>query len=1216
MSLVLQLLGTVQVNWDGTPLKFATEHTRALLAYLAVEADVIHRRTMLATLLWPEENEVPARHNLRQALFFLKQSLAAVPQRDTLLQVTSTTVQWHSQAVTVDLRAFQERWRLSQGHDHALLQPCAACVEHFTQAVALYQGEFLQGLLLKENYPFEEWALLLREQTHRQALAMLNALTHHYEQIGAYDRMQHYAARQVVLEPWHEESHRHLMTALAAQGQQSAALRQYENCRRILEQELGAPPSAETTRLYEQIRAGKLDKVTRRSASSAEPWQGDRATERVPSGREVTLSQGAPWAHPVTPSRRHNLPAFLPPVVGRDEQVAQLRALIDNPAERLITIVGMGGMGKTRLALALLEALATESPLPFVDGLWFVPLVSIAESTQDLAAALAEATLNVIATNVPQREDLAATLFHYLAQRQLLLVFDNLEHLLLTERSAMAISDFLLALLQAAPAVKLLTTSRIPLQLLPETVVRLAGLPVPSVGTSSQEKEAVDDAGLRLFAYHAQRVLPTFTLTPENGAAISALCRQLGGMPLAIQLAAALTPHFRVNELVTAIQQNLSLLTSKRRDLDVRHRHFGALLESTWRQLTMDEQRILAQSAIFVGHFSRAAAQAVTGASVADLSALVDKSLIQQPAVAEYQLHPLLRQFAAEQMREQFCASQGPVADQYSRYYLDFVALRSGRMAHHDLQQAIAEIQHELDNVRQAWAWTMESIRHGFTTPLRLTPDDLCRRLDTAIRPLWQFYVITCRYTEGNALWQEAVVAVQSLLAETGEREERWQQLLSKLLGLQATFLCIQGKHAQAMPIAEEARRRSLLWGSRDGEILGLNGLVHVHYSNGHYAQAKVYAEAILACVQQPAANEQPWPSEIAVSAQCMMHIYLGAIARIADDYPTATQHFTQSLQLCQSLGKLMGTMDARMNLANLARGKQNYTTARLAYEEVLAIACQLGNLRGEGLARYELGDVLRGLGDYAAALTQCTRAVALFREIDDPLLESHATSALAICYTLLGDYTTAQKFYTQALHQSESLTMPDAQSAAWLAAALFHHYTGDHQQALVYAQRSQQSAQAQQSRQGEAVALLHIAFADEELGLWTEATAAYAQAQQIYQRLDIPPSRMEAEAGLVRMALAQGEPAAALALVEKLLPILAAYPTGGLYTPFLIYLTCYHALTANADPRAAALLQEGVTILRHYANQLPDDTLRCSFLEGVVTHRALSQAYLSTNHD
>ncbi len=896
--------------------------------------------------------------------------------------------------------------------------------------------------------------------------------------------------------------------------------------------------------------------------------------------------------------------------------MAQLRALIADPTERLVTIVGMGGMGKTRLALALLEALAAEAPLPFVDGLWFVPLGSVAESTHDLAAALAEATLNVIATNIPQGEAPSATLLHYLAQRQLLLVFDNLEHLLLPERTATAVSDFLLALLQAAPAVKLLTTSRTPLQLHPETVIRVEGLPVPSAGTDPHRQGGANDAGLRLFAYHAQRVLPTFTLNTENSAAISALCRQLGGMPLAIELAAALTPHFRVNELMTAIDQNLALLRSKRRDLDVRHRHFGALLESTWRQLTRDEQQILAQSAIFVGHFSRAAAQAVTGASVADLSALVDKSLIQQPAVAEYQLHPLLRQFAAERIREQFCELHGAVAEQHSRYYLDFVAQRSGRMAHHDLQRAIAEIQHELDNVRQAWAWTMASIRHGFTTPLRLTPGDLCRRLDTAIRPLWQFYVITCRYTEGNALWQEAVVAVQSLLAETGEREERWQQLLSKLLGLQAMFLCIQGKHAQARPIAEEARCRSLLWGSRDGEILGLNGLVHAHYSNGRYAQAKAYAEAILACVQQPATNGQPWPSEIATSAHCMMHIYLGDIARIADDYSTAAQHFTQSLQLCQSLGKVMGAMDARMNLANLARGKQNYTTARLAYEEVLAIACQLGNLRGEGLARYELGDVLRGLGEYAASLTQFTRALALFREIDDPLLVSYATGSLAICYTLLGDYATAKNFYAQALHQSESLLLPDAQSAAWLAASLLHHYTGDHQQALAYAQCSQQSAQAQQSRQGEAVALLHLAFADEGLGLWTEAAAAYAQARQLYQRLDIPPARMEAEAGLTRMALAQGEPATALAWVEKILPILAAHPTSGLYTPFLIYLTCYQALTANADPRAAALLQQGVTTLRRYANQLPDDTLRCSFLEDVATHRALSQAYLSTNHD
>ncbi|MCE7988088.1 MAG: hypothetical protein DYG89_43540, partial [Caldilinea sp. CFX5] len=378
MSFALQLLGTVQVTWDTQPLKFATEHTRALLAYLAVEADVAHRRTRLATLLWPEEDEATARHNLRQALFFLKQSLAVVPAWEKLLQITATTVQWHSQAVTVDLRAFQARWRQSQTHDHPPAQLCAACVEELTQAVALYGGEFLQGLLLKDNPLFEEWVLLLREQSHRQALTMLNALTTHYAATSTYDQMAHYAARQVALEPWHEEGHRQLMQALAAQGQQSAALRQYEKCRQILQQELGAPPSAETTRLYEQIRTGAFAKVTGSG--------GDKVSDRT-----VTLSP----PDPVTPARLHNLPVHLSPLVGRSQQLAQLRTLLRTPGQRLLTLVGMGGMGKSRLALAFMEQLAVETPPPFADGVWFISLIGVATNGDNLPEALAGVVFDV-----------------------------------------------------------------------------------------------------------------------------------------------------------------------------------------------------------------------------------------------------------------------------------------------------------------------------------------------------------------------------------------------------------------------------------------------------------------------------------------------------------------------------------------------------------------------------------------------------------------------------------------------------------------------------------------------------------------------------------------------------------------------------------------------------------------------------------------------------
>lgn len=1201
MSLALQLLGLVQVTWDSTPLKFATEHTRALLVYLAVEADVTHRRTTLATLLWPEEDEVTARRNLRQALFFLKQSLAPVPHRAQILQVTPTTIQWHSQAVEVDLRVFQTHWRLSQQHHHARGEFCTTCIEHVTQAVALYQGEFLPGLLLKANPLFEEWLLLLREQSHRQAAVMLRALTTYYEQRGDYDQMHHYAARQVALEPWDETGQRQLMQALVAQRQPSTALRHYESYRRSLEQDLGAAPAEETTRLYEQIRAGMVDK--------RQGWSGDTGIKQA---SPLLLDQ----------SRQHNLPINLVPLVGRREQLTQLQMLMGQV--RLLTLVGLGGMGKSRLALALAEALVAETPTRFADGIWFVPLIGVAATVPHLPDALAGAVLSALGITTAQQAALQQVLWHYLATRQALLLLDNFEHFLLAEDTATAGINFIQGLLHAAPGVTLVVTSRLPLHLLTERVIRLEGLPVPDrVTTTAARRDSIGNESVRLFAYHAQRTLPGFTLQDDNLAAIMELCRALSGMPLAIELAAALTPHFTPDELLAAIRQNLALLASTRRDLDVRHRQFSAVLHSSWLLLTPREQQVLAQCAIFAGHFSRAAAQAVTDATISELASLVDKALIQQPGVGVYQLHDLLRQFATDQLQGTPQAAQA-VADRHSAYYLNFVAQRERMLARDAPRQAIEEIQGEVDNVRQAWAWAA-----GHTTLAATTSG---ARLAASAYSLCHFYLATGRYSEGVDAFHGAATGVQAICATLtqpdgpgypaasgaeatmdGAALPHWQSLLSTLLGYESYLLSRQGSYGPAQRSAEQAVTLGAVAGNQAGTLMGLATLVQVHYYQGQWDAAKQCAEQLLAQVQQrPGATA---PNEYVYDAQMLAYLHLGTIARNVDAYEQAHRYITQALQLCQSLGKLSGVMHARLNLANLARYKQDYGVARQEYEQVLQLAATLGYRRSEAMARYELADIKRGQGEYMAALAELTCALTILREIGAPFYESYALTDSGRIYAYLGDYAQAQALVQQGLACSENFTIPDAKIEGWLATALLHQLTGAAAVALDYATRSREAASAQGSRRYEGCALLYMGDALAALERWSAAQDAYTQALQLYQQLDIPPVIAEVQAGLARLMLAQGDPVAALTWVQKLLPSLttgagsgSTQPTRGLDEPFQIYLTCYQVLTANGDPRAACILQQGHCTLRRYAEQITDDKLRRSFLTDVPAHHMLYQ--------
>lgn len=1182
MSLVLQLFGSVQVTWAGIPLKFRTEHSRALLSYLAVEANVSHSRAALATLLWPEELEERARRNLRQALFFLKQTLTPVTNLDNILQISPTTLRWNHQGVSTDFHSFHQQWQLSQTHEHANLLQCPDCLEQIAQAVTVYRGEFLSGLLLKENQAYEEWVSFRREQAHRQTMIMLDLLTTHHLTAGNYERAGHYAARQVALEPWHEEGHRQLMRALAAQKQVGAALRQYEQCRQLLQEELGVEPTAETTALYEQIRTGNLS----------------------PEKEQPPITE--------TPaSALHNIPTILVPLVGRSQQLAHLRALLDNKNNRLLTIVGMGGMGKSRLALALLEQLATEPLPPFAHGVWFIPMSTVTSTADHLSDALAGAVLKALGATSTIKADLTTTLFHYLAHRQTLLVFDCFEHLLVEENTANIATQFLLALLQAAPDVSLVVTSRLPLQLLPETVLRLEGLIVPPRETRSLDKQDLANyESVRLFVYHARRTLPNFALTEENLPGVIELCRTLAGMPLGIELAAALMPHFTPDELVIAIRQNLALLVSQRRDLDLRHRHFSAVLESSWQLLTPREQSILAQCSIFVGEFSRAAAQVVTGATVNELASLVDKSLLQQTRVGSYQLHDLLCQFARDKLHEApnsaiLATSFDAVAERHSRYYLNFIAARERMLARNQPRQAVEEIQRELDNVQQAWQWAINHALKNPTTPIH-------KSLMASVYALWHFHWIVGHFMKCATNFQQSAMAIQTILQQcSADQQCPWQQLLSKLLAYEAYMRCLLGNHSRAKNLAQQAITSATTCNDTEGELMGRLVLVMVHHRTGALEQAKAYAEQALQRLQQLEWADEP--DEYYYDVQAGIYIYLGAISVLRDEYTQSRFALTQALNLYQSQGKLRGEMNARLNLANLRRHQHRYTEAYTEYQQALQLACTLGYRQGEALARYELAAVLQQLGEYTAAQDQFALAVASFREMGETLHMDYAQSDIGRLYAYLGDFERARTLIQDALALHEQFTMLDAKLDVWLATSLLHLFAEEASLALAYATRCYNAANEHSHRRYAGYALLFMGHAYTGLRQWSAAAKAYGDALALYQTLDIPPMIAEVQAGLARLALAQNQLATAQDWAEKLLVLVEEQPLVGLDEPFQIYLTLYQVFNALQDVRSQAILARGIDKLFDYANKIKERDLRSSFLEKVPSHRALYQAYLDS---
>jgi DNA-binding SARP family transcriptional activator len=255
--LAISLFGPFRVTLEGNPVtQFEANTARALLAYLVVDAGTPHHRETLAGLLWPEQAEAMALQNLRQALNRLRGAIGDREADPPFLQITREAVQFNPASdYWLDVAAFTDLLNASRQHRHRQLETCHSCMERLQEAAAVYRGDFLAEFSLKSIF-FEEWLVVQREQLHHQAMDLFYQLADCHDRRGEYEQAQHYARRQLTLEPWREEAHRQLMRALALSGHRSAALAQYKTCRRTLAEELGVEPAEETTALYGRIRDG------------------------------------------------------------------------------------------------------------------------------------------------------------------------------------------------------------------------------------------------------------------------------------------------------------------------------------------------------------------------------------------------------------------------------------------------------------------------------------------------------------------------------------------------------------------------------------------------------------------------------------------------------------------------------------------------------------------------------------------------------------------------------------------------------------------------------------------------------------------------------------------------------------------------------------------------------------------------------------------------
>jgi len=409
-------------------------------------------------------------------------------------------------------------------------------------------------------------------------------------------------------------------------------------------------------------------------------------------------------------SIKHNLPADTTPFVGREAELDELHRLIMSPKIRLVTVIAQGGMGKTRIALQIghefaglaeRDELTTEQRTYWRNGVYFVALAPLV-NPDDMVQAIGDA----LGYTFKAGSDNKAQLLQYLSDKQALIILDNFEHLL---GGANLVDD----ILTSAPSVKIIITSRVRLNLTSETLFTLEGMDFPNWETP---EDALHYSAVKLFMQSARRARPDFVLQPDHLQYVARICRMVQGLPLAILLAAAWIEMLTPQEIADEIGKSLDFLESDMRDLPERHRSIRAVFDYSWNLLDETERNAFINLSIFIGGYTREAAQKAIGASLRVLTSLVNASLIRRsPNSGRYDIHELLRQYAQENLEKSGrCAD---VDERYANYYLSFLAEREADLQGRRQLGALDEIEADLENIRQAWRWAIAKRRDDLIAP-------------------------------------------------------------------------------------------------------------------------------------------------------------------------------------------------------------------------------------------------------------------------------------------------------------------------------------------------------------------------------------------------------------------------------------------------------------------------------------------------------------------
>jgi predicted ATPase/DNA-binding SARP family transcriptional activator len=890
-ELIFSLLGRLQIEHRQLGAILLTNRKAiGLLAYLLIEADHEHSREFLLGLLWPDLPTPAAQNNLRVTWAHLRKALgtSASEAQPTLIGNWLALRFNPLSDYELDVARFGALIEACRVHSHADQDDCAECAARLTQALELVRGDFLEGFSLGASEQFDDWLLIEREHFRLQVTSALEQLAAFHARAGQLAEAESAIRRLLKYDPLSESAYRQLMRVLARADQRSAALDAYETFRRVLATELGLAPAVETVTLAEQIRV------------------------QASFESHVTLV---------------DLPPVLTRFFGRQQESARLVDFLSRRTVRLVTLAGPGGVGKTRLAIEVAHRMAGV----FAHDICFVELSGVADEKSvddEVAAALRLPAIT-------GRSSTAAIL-DYLGDKTMLLVLDNCEHLV------KACARLVQTLCRDAAGLTVLATSRIPLHLDEEHVVRLEPFTTPTI--NDRERLTVADVlsfdSVQLFTDRAAQSLLQFTLSEANVLAVVRICQQLDGIPLAIEIAAAQARALPIEAIAERLDQRFAWLNRQVGETLPRQRTLHTLIDWSYELLSARGRSVLRRLAIFAGGWTLEAAEAVCTPGEPcpeSLAELVDHSLVVFGADARrqrYSMHETIRQFAQEQLRGD--DQEAEARERHALYYAQLVSRVAENRAGHTLPERLRTVQDDHDNLRAAFEWLLA---HDGEQALSLVA-----QLGTKLN----FWELGGFFQEGRRWLQRALEQTQGLGSiQRAHALLAASELSSAISDFEYGLQCAR----QAQDLFQQLS-------DQRGEIDARLKYCDLAELAGKLANLRAQAEEALQM-----AEGISYTAGIAKA-----RLVLGTIAVHAGENQAAIQYILPSIALWRELERPFDLATALNRLASALLAIHEYAAGQQALLECRDIYQSLGYRRGVALAIQNLGGVAYKLGDYARA--------------------------------------------------------------------------------------------------------------------------------------------------------------------------------------------------------------------------------------------------------